>query len=276
MFKAPNRKYYNGNEYYLDKNEKKLVLDEKFHKRLFLNKRKPFGYKKITGTSLGDILKVDSFKSEFAAYARLCGLQMPVLDPKYINAGVILEPKILEKVEKSLNEDLQRFNAQEYQYDYFKENEIFGGLPDGYSRNRKKIIEIKTTNEKNYDFWKNVSIPIGYIKQAQLYTYLMNAKSFSIVAIFLKNEDYEDPNSVDINKRIIKNFDFPLNVAQVQDDMKIAQEWYEKYTQTGYSPQYNELIDKDLVEYLECKNVDEWTILFNKWIEQGKAVPIDE
>ena len=141
------------NEYILgDKINKKIILDSKFHNKLLLNKRKPFGYKKITGTALGDILMVDSFKSEFAAYARLCGLQMPILDPKYINAGVILEPKILEKVEQSLGEKLKRFNAQEYQYDYFKENEIFGGLPDGYAESRKKIIEIKTTNEKNYEY----------------------------------------------------------------------------------------------------------------------------
>jgi len=52
----------------------------------------------------------------------------------------------------------------------------------------------------------------------------MGAKTFSIVAIFLKNEDYDDPSSVDVDKRIIKNFDFPLNINQVKDDMEKAKE----------------------------------------------------
>lgn len=45
MHKAPIRKYYNESEYFIDKINKKIILDSKFHNKLLLNKRKPFGYK---------------------------------------------------------------------------------------------------------------------------------------------------------------------------------------------------------------------------------------
>lgn len=41
-----------------------------------------------------------------------------------------------------------RYEANQYNYDYFKDNELFGGLPDGYSPERHLIIEIKTVGEK--------------------------------------------------------------------------------------------------------------------------------
>ena len=39
-----------------------------------------------------------------------------------------------------------------YDFDYFKDqDDIVGGIPDGFIERDKIIIEIKTTNEKNYD-----------------------------------------------------------------------------------------------------------------------------
>ncbi|WP_033178680.1 MAGa7180 family putative nuclease [[Mycoplasma] anseris] len=277
IYKAPYRRFYNEEHYQINWETQTIKLNPEFHKRLLsFPYTNPNGFRKLTGTALGDILEVDNFKSQFAAFARLCGLAMPVLDEKYIRAGVILEPKILSLVEQAIGEELQRFDAKEYQYDYFKENKLFGGLPDGFAKQNQIIIEIKTTNEKNYDFWTNKEVPIGYQKQAQLYAYLMGVDSFSIVAIFLKDEDYTDPNQVDILKRKIKNFNFKVNKAQVLDDIKFCEEWYNQYTKSGISPKWKNGIDNDLIEYLKCKNQDEWTQLYNHWIAIKKAVPNHE
>ncbi|WP_412031306.1 MAGa7180 family putative nuclease [Metamycoplasma buccale] len=272
MFKAPSRKYYNTKHYNLDFESKTFSLTKEYHKKLLLNKPGTFnGFRKMTGTALGDILEVDNFKSQFAAFARLCNLSMPVLDPKYVNAGVILEPKILELVEKSIKEKLNRYPANEYNYDYFKDNDFFGGLPDGFAPKKKIIIEIKTTNIKNYDFWIKNTPPVGYIKQAQLYAYLMGVSQFSIVAIFLENDDYNNPELVDINKRKIKNFNFTVNLPQVKDDIDFCMKWFNEYTKTGISPKWKNSVDEDLIQYLDCKSENEWDILYNKWIELGKV-----
>ncbi|MDC8913965.1 hypothetical protein PR248_02855 [Metamycoplasma hyosynoviae] len=270
-FTLPERKYYNNSEYFLDFDRKVFVLSDAFKQRLWKNRYSFFGYKKITGTNLGDILLVDSFKSQFNAFSRICGLSLPVLDTKYVDAGVIIEPKIAEFVEKSLKSELKRFDGKQYQFDYFKENKLFGGLPDVYCEEKKLIIEIKTTGVKNFEYWKKNNPPLGYIKQAQLYTYLIGAKKFSIVAIFLEEDDYIDPDKVDITKRKIKNFNFSLDKKQVEDDMEKAREWYDKYTSLGISPTWNENNDQDLIEYLKCSNKEEWLALYKKWIAEGKV-----
>lgn len=66
------------------------------------------------------------------------------------------------------------FPPQKYNYDYFKEDPIIGGIPDGFIQEKQLIIEIKTTGEKNFEKWgKNgENLPPKYLKQAQLYAYL--------------------------------------------------------------------------------------------------------
>ena len=102
------------------------------------------------------------------------------------------------------------------------------------------IIEIKTTGEKNYEQWKQFGIPAGYLKQAQIYTYLMGVEKFWIVAAFLKEEDYLNPDQFPIKQRKLKNYPYILNEAQVLDDINTIKEWYKKYTKLGYSPAWDE------------------------------------
>ncbi|VEU79326.1 YqaJ-like viral recombinase domain [Metamycoplasma cloacale] len=276
IYKPPKRFFYNESEYVLDNDNQVLVLKPHFHKKLSETPSTQFGgFRKMTGSALGDILEVSQYSSEFAAFARICGLSLPVLDRKYVNAGQIIEPKILELVEVALNEKLQRFNAVDYQYDYFKENKLFGGLPDGYAKEKNLIIEIKTTNEKNKANWETYGLPLGYLKQAQLYAYLIGAPAFSIVAIFLKDQDYLDPAKVNVHKRYVSNYTYHVNENQVKDDLNYCEAWYKRYTTAGISPKWKS-IDADLLEYLKCKNLDEWSNLYNKWVEEGKAVPENE
>lgn len=270
---VPKRLCYNNSHYKLDKSTKTLVLNKEYHKQLLDNAGKFGGFKKITATYLGDILKVDNFKSPFAVFGRLCGVPMPVLDEKYINAGVILEPKIREKIEESLGSHLETYDAKEYNYDYFKDNKFFGGLPDGYSKEKNLIIEIKTTNVKNIENWEKYGLPKNYLLQAQLYAYLMKADKYSIVVLFLEDDDYKDPASVDINKRYLKNYRFTLDIPKLEDNLKKVEDWYDKYTKLGISPEWNDSIDADYLEFLECSNKEEWEKLYCKWVEEGKAVP---
>lgn len=274
QIKIPSRSHYNGLQYDLDYETKTIKLKKEYHQKLLSHKPGSFlGFRKITGSALGDILKLTQFNSDFAAFARVANFRFPVLDPKYVNAGIALEPKILAKLEEKFHFEIKRFNAKDYNFDYFKDNELFGGLPDGYLEEQNIIIEIKTVGSKKFDAWNNNLINVAYIKQAQLYSYLIGAPKFTIVACFLEEEDYVNPENVDINKRKIKNWFFEVNTKQVLDDIKACEDWYKKYTTSGVSPQWNDAIDSDIVNYLDCKNYNEWEKLYLEWVEMGKAVP---
>lgn len=101
----------------------------------------------------------------------------------------------------------------------------------------------------------------------------MKADKYSIVVLFLEDDDYKDPASVDINKRYLKNYRFTLDIPKLEDNLKKVEDWYDKYTKLGISPEWNDSIDADYLEFLECSNKEEWEKLYRKWVEEGKAVP---
>ncbi|WP_245979642.1 MAGa7180 family putative nuclease [Mycoplasma struthionis] len=187
--KIPSRRFYNNKHYFLDYENKVLRVEENILKEMQSNKPGTFkGFKKITGSALSNILKLTSFDSQFKGFVNICRFDMPIINTMYVDAGKAVEPKVIERIQSKFDEVIQRFEAEQYNYDYFKSNELFGGLPDGYVENQKLIIEIKTVGEKNLEKWTTNGVTPGYIKQAQLYTYLMGAKKFTIVGCFLKKK----------------------------------------------------------------------------------------
>ncbi|MGL5205390.1 MAG: MAGa7180 family putative nuclease [Metamycoplasmataceae bacterium] len=270
--KLSKRHFYNGIDYNLDEINKKVILSEDFHKKLLEKKLwNKFGFKKIGGSSVGDVLETDDYKSQFAAFTRMAWIGLPVLDRKYVDAGIDIEPKVVDAIEKKLNLKVETYDPVKYNFDYFADkDEVIGGLPDGYIRDKKIIIEIKTTGEKNYENWNKYGVPVSYLKQAQLYSYLMGVEDFWVVATFLKEEDYIEPKNFPIEHRRIKNYKYKINKAQILDDIKNIKDWYKKYTTSGISPQYHIVKDADLVEYLRCHNEEEYKILLSKWKDEGK------
>ncbi|UWD34556.1 MAGa7180 family putative nuclease [Mesomycoplasma molare] len=266
------RKYYNKKHYFIDKEHKILRLDPEFHNNLLKNKGTWNGFKKIGGSSIGDVLLTDSFKSQFLAFVRIAKLDMPILDTKYIDAGVAIEPKVIEVIRNKTNKEIETFPPEKYSYDYFKgKDDIIGGIPDGYIKDLNMILEIKTTQLKNLEKWESGELPLAYLKQGQLYSYLMGCDTFAIVATFLEPQDYDDPKNYPIEKRKIRTYKYQTNVPQIEDDIEKIKEWYNFYTEKGYSPQYNEKLDGELLEYLECENEEQWNNLLDKWKLQGKV-----
>ena len=256
----------------MDEEKEILILKDEFHNKLKNFKLwGKFSYKKIGGSSIANILETDNFKSRFKAFVNICRLDMPILDMKYINAGNIIEEKVIDKLLEQKNVDaIETFPAEDYNYDYFKDDPIFGGLPDGLESPHDIVIEIKTTGAKNYDFWIKNGPPLGYIKQVELYTFLMKKSKYAIVATFLEEEDYVNPEDYNINKRVTRTFPGTLDINKTFDDINSAKEWYYKYTKSGISPRFNKSIDADLIDYLRCKNKKEWDILIEKWEKLGK------
>lgn len=268
------RDFYNHVHYELDRINKVVHLLPNFFNQLQNKKIKGrFGYKKIGGSSIGDVLEVDQFKSQFAAFCRMTWIGLPILDRKYVDAGIAIEPLVIAAVEKMTNQQVTTYDPFQYNFDFFKDKDpIVGGLPDGYIPALDLILEIKTTNEKNLSKWNTYGVPGAYLKQAQLYAYLMGASKYTIVATFLKDEDYLDPQNYPIRKRKIKNWNYSVNNAQVQDDIKKVKTWYQKYSNNPTSPVYQEDRDADLIAWLAVSNESEWEDLKMQWIAEGKLV----
>lgn len=266
------RKFYHKKDYFIDYENQVLILEKSFHKKL-LNKEFAFktGFKKIGGTLIGEVLGLDSFSSPFRAFIKIAKLDMPILDRKYIDAGIAIEPLVIKALSDKLRLEIETFPPEKFNYDYFKEDSIIGGIPDGFIPKTNTIIEIKTTGIKNLEKWgqKGENLPQKYIKQAQLYSFLKKANKFAIVATFLKDSDYENPSNFPIKKRHIKAYSFNVNSQQVLDDIKKIKEWYNYYTKLGTSPKFCLVNDAQILEYLACENDDQWKTLLEKWLKSN-------
>ena len=274
------RNFYNNRDYFIDMDQKVVKLTSSHHEKLLTKTLwNKYGFKKIGGSSIGDVLVTDNFKSQFKAFIRIAWLDMPILDKKYINAGIAIEPKVLSLLEKQSNiQEMQRFDPQMYEYDYFKNNDsTIGGIPDGIAilknnviNQDKVLIEIKTTGVQKLSSWTSYGPPLAYHKQAQLYAYLLKINNYAIVATFLEDEDYLNPHSFDIENHLTRTWFHTIDINQVNDDIKKVKHWYQSYTSSGISPQFDEIKDADLIAYLQCETEQQWKELLNKWDLEGK------
>ena len=277
------RHFYNGVDYVVDEGEKRIKLLPQFHEKLKNNKMWfGKGFKKMTGSVVGNVLCDGMFDSKFAAFCRMAWVSLPMLDDKYVHAGNVIEPKVLNWVqEKVLAKDpngvVKGYDSADYNYDYFADkDDIIGGVPDGFVTPWNILLEVKTTGAKNLSKWESNQIPENYIKQSSLYAYLMGVDTFIIVACFLNPEDYEHPESLDVYQRTIKQYMFKLDRKQTEKDIAVIKDFYNKYSESGVSPQWKDKVDADLIEYLRCKNEAEWIALLEKWDAAGKLNSIEE
>ncbi|MDC4183491.1 MPN551 family DNA-binding protein [Mycoplasma bradburyae] len=126
-----------------------IILSEQF-KKTYSSR-----FKKITGSRFPTILGVNAFSTPFMEWLKMVNLYYETMDPILSNAGVIIEPKIRDYVVDKFNINYKSYEPKEVGFDLFKDNDIFGGIPDGEPVNENgKIIydenhpmlEIKTTS----------------------------------------------------------------------------------------------------------------------------------
>lgn len=219
--------------------------------------------KKITGTRISAVLGMDKYTTPFKVWADIVGLvPKRVVSSKYLTAGRVLEPKILEYC-KSL--DPHVLSAKEWHgkaiRDAFPDNPVFGGIPDAYRvkdgeydevLNREKlysVIDFKTTS--NPQDWAT-SAPINYIAQTGLYAYFHGVDVIELIALDVSDYDLEDLNSLvhlKIDKSNIIHYvyslskDFPEFVEWIQR----AEDWYNRHVIGKVSPKY-EFEDFETIE----------------------------
>jgi hypothetical protein len=85
----------------------------------------------------------------------MVNLYKDTMDKTLADAGNIIEPKIRDYVEQKLGQKYISYDPVKCKFDMFKDNKVFGGIPDGepvneegavdYSNDRM-LLEIKTSS----------------------------------------------------------------------------------------------------------------------------------
>ena len=85
----------------------------------------------------------------------MVGIYKETMDETLAKTGTIIEPKIREYAQEKLNLKFKVYNPHEIKYDVFKDDKVYGGIPDGepvdefgnisYSDD-KPMLEVKTSS----------------------------------------------------------------------------------------------------------------------------------
>ena len=163
--------------------------------------------KKITGHRFPSILELNKYQTPFGAWCEITGLvTLPFEDNKYTIAGKTIEPKQIDYAKQKFPnilsmEEYYGNSIDDYRYSNFKDlGRIFDGVRDFVSvKNDGKTIamvgECKTSS-KPQD-WANNNVPVDYLCQGMLYSYLDKLDKILYVSSFLQPMDYNNPEAID-------------------------------------------------------------------------------
>ena len=241
----------------------------------------PKNPKRITGTRLASILGLDKWNTEFKTWCAITKVyEEPFVDNVYTIAGKTIEPKIIEylrnvyRMEIKTPEDIYGKNYFEKTWgNFFPNVQVFGGMWDAlYYEDGKLagIIEIKTT--KRVEDWID-GAPEHYAIQAALYAYLLGTDNVIMIASFLEEPDYENPENFipSANNTIMDEFSVSERFPHFQRHIGRAVEWWKKHVEGGISPVFDEIKDKDILEELR-KNIIQEDSEVEKLIAEGEAL----
>lgn len=228
--------------------------------------------KKITGHRFPSVLGLNKYQTPFGAWCEITGLvTLPFEDNKYTIAGKTIEPKQIEyakqKFPNIMNmEEYYGNSIDEYRYSNFKDlGRIFDGVRDFVSvKNDGKTIamvgECKTSS-KPQD-WANNNVPVDYLCQGMLYSYLDKLDKTLYVASFLQPMDYNNPENYVVNdvntKFTVKKLNecyLPLPTGEngtIELAVEYCEEWWDKYITKGISPPYDEVKDKAYLDIIRA------------------------
>lgn len=197
--------------------------------------------KKITGTRFGQIVGVNQWATEFEAWCDITGVyKEPFEGNKYTEAGNILEPKVITQLNAQLpfgriHTPVDVFGpSANHMYDYYPEQELFGGMWDGLWKNDEGktmgIVEIKTT--KRYQDWEK-GIPANYQVQAELYAMLSGVDYVTFGVVFLEEADYDNLEGLELvegkNFKIVTYKLDQYKKSQIHNRMDFVENWYKEH-----------------------------------------------
>ena len=226
--------------------------------------------KKITGHRFSSVLGLNKYQTPFGAWCEITGLvRLPFEDNKFTIAGKTIEPKQIDYVRTKFPnikscEEYYGNNFKEYQYSNFKDlGLIFDGVRDFVSTKNDGLTiamvgECKTSS-KPQD-WENNNVPIDYLCQGMLYSYLDKLDKILYVTSFLQSMDYNDPTkyvvSEENTKLTVKKLNecyLPLPTGEygtIELAIDYCEEWWKKHIEGGISPEFDEVLDKEYLDII--------------------------
>lgn len=222
--------------------------------------------KKITGTRFATILGLNPWSTPFEMWLAITKTyEIPFEDTIYTKAGKAIEPKQAEYMKKSYGMDIitptDRYGKDYFKStwgDFFPESKHLGGMWDylGVDENGvvDTVLEMKTT--KRIEDWQN-DAPEYYALQAALYAYLLGVDNVIMVASFLEEKDYADPTKYtpNIKNTITVEFKVSERYPDFAEKIKLVENWWAEYVDSGISPVYDEKKDAELLAALRTHNL---------------------
>lgn len=226
---------------------------------------------RITGHRISTILGLNKWSTPFQAWCEITKLlKAPFEETKYIVAGRVLEPKIIEYVASKFPnvvsiEDYYGVNFDRYRYNNFVEDSnVFGGVIDAVStlddlKTITMICECKTSS-KPQD-WTNNQVPIDYLLQGALYSYLKGLDRVLFACTFLDEMDYAHPEKVVVSEKNtilvvkkLKDILIPINgeYLTIEEVMEFGKQWWDAFIESGISPEFDEKADKEYLDMIRA------------------------
>lgn len=226
----------------------------------------PKNTKKITGTRFATILGLNPWSTAFEIWCAITKTyEKPFEDTIYTVAGKTIEPKQAEYMKKSYGMKIitptDIFGENYFQRtwgDFFPENTHLGGMYDFLAKDENgkvdTVLEMKTT--KRIEDWQE-EIPEYYALQAALYAYLLGVDNVIMVASFLEEKDYDDPDGYipNIKNTITREFKVSERYPDFAEKVACVEKWWQKHVETGISPEYDENKDAEILKTLRTNTL---------------------
>lgn len=256
-----------------------MTLDWRYSddgKRIILVNGEPKSKLKITGTRLAGVLGLNRWNTPFQMWCEITKAARPAFeDTIYTLAGKAIEPKqiayVKEKISPNIMDPKEFFGLryEEMKYDFYPEDKIYGGMWDAKlvrkSGKVSDVFEFKST--KRAEDWLEHP-PTYYLLQAMEYAYKEGAKRAHLVVSFLEDDDYNHPENFVVTDDNTQIFSYDMNstfisledgsITTVEDGshfsfewlIHLANIWYDKHIRTGFSPEFDEVKDKEYLDIL--------------------------
>lgn len=245
-------------EWSYGENNKNIILSESPKQKL-----------RITGHRIASVLGLNPYQSEFGAWCEITKLvKLPFEDSKYTLFGKAVEPKLINMIrEKFPNvmsiEEYYGNNIERYKWNNFvEESNVFGGIIDAVAtkddmKTLTMIVECKSSSKPQE--WENNQVPLTYLLQGCLYSYLKGLDRVLFICCFPQDLDYNHPEQFEPNETntimVVKKIKDVLismpngELITFEQAIEYCESWWNKYIETGVSPEFNEEQDK---EYLNA------------------------
>ena len=218
--------------------------------------------KKLTGTRFATILGLNAWSTPFEIWCAVTRTyEAPFEDTVYTKAGKVIEPKVIEYLDKVMFMDLKSptdvYGPNYFKLtwgDFFPKDKVLGGMWDALGDDF--VVEIKTT--KRAEDWAE-DVPIYYKLQAALYAYLLGFEKIVMTASFLDDMDYNAPEKFVPSYKNTKVYEFELHEAFPNfelDYVKPALDWWRDHVETGISPEFDEKRDAEILKVLRKNTIE--------------------